>query len=82
MSVSGCTVRFVSVRQLIPEGLAGIALGPELSCVLAGLELSQLSGFDCVEVLKAQYRQANHERARVLAAMAQVGGAARCPTTT
>jgi Domain of unknown function (DUF222) len=64
---------FVSVRQLIPEGLAEIPPGPELSRVLADLELSRLSGFDCVEVLKAQYRQANHERARVMAAMAQVG---------
>ncbi|MGH3838332.1 MAG: DUF222 domain-containing protein, partial [Pseudonocardiaceae bacterium] len=63
----------MSVRQLIPEGLAGVAPGPELASVLAGLELSRLSGFDCVEVLKAQYRQANHERARVMAAMAQVG---------
>jgi hypothetical protein len=66
-------VLFVSVRQLIPEGLADIAPGPELARVLAGLELSRLSGFDCVEVLKAQYRQANHERARVMAAMAEVG---------
>lgn len=73
LSVSGCSVLFVSVRQLIPEGLADIAPGPELARVLAGFELSRLSGFDCVEVLKAQYRQANHERARVLAAMAQVG---------
>ncbi len=64
---------FVSVRQLIPEDLADIAPGPELARVLAGLELSRLSGFDCVEVLKAQYRQANHERARVMAAMAEVG---------
>ncbi len=69
----GCSVLFVSVRQLIPEGLAEIAPGPELARVLAGLELSRLSGSDCVEVLKAQYRQANHERARVMAAMAQVG---------
>jgi Domain of unknown function (DUF222) len=73
LSVWGCSVLFVSVRQLIPEGLADIAPGPELARVLAGLELSRLSGFDCVEVLKAQYRQANHERARVMAAMAQVG---------
>ncbi len=73
LSVSGCSVLFVSVRQLIPEGLADSAPGPELARVLAGLELSRLSGFDCVEVLKAQYRQANHERARVMAAMAQVG---------
>ncbi|MGH3916492.1 MAG: DUF222 domain-containing protein [Pseudonocardiaceae bacterium] len=63
----------MSVRQLIPEGLADIPPGPELACVLAGVELSQLSGFDCVEVLKAQYRQANHERARVMAAMVEVG---------
>ncbi|MGQ0716912.1 MAG: DUF222 domain-containing protein [Pseudonocardiales bacterium] len=63
----------MSVRQLIPEDLAGIAPGPELARVLAGLELSRLSGFDCVEVLKSQYRQANHERARVMAAMAEVG---------
>ncbi len=72
LSVPGCSVMFVSVRQLIPAGLADIAPGPELASVLAGLELSRLSGFDCVEVLKAQYRQANHERARVMAAMAQV----------
>ena len=32
---------FVSVRQLIPEDLAGIAPGPELARVLAGLELSR-----------------------------------------
>lgn len=63
----------VSVRQLVPQDLAGMAPGPELARVLAGLELSRLSGFDCVEVLKAQYRQANHERARVMAAMAEVG---------
>ncbi|MGH3904936.1 MAG: DUF222 domain-containing protein [Pseudonocardiaceae bacterium] len=63
----------MSVRQLIPEGLAEIPPGPELAAVLAGFELSRLSGFDCVEVLKAQYRQANHERARVMAAMVQVG---------
>ncbi|PZS39802.1 MAG: hypothetical protein DLM62_06300 [Pseudonocardiales bacterium] len=63
----------MSVRQLIPQDLASIAPGPELACVLADLELSRLSGFDCVEVLKAQYRQANHERARVMAAMVEVG---------
>ena len=64
---------FVSVRQLIPRDLAGIPPGPELARILAGLELSRLSGFDCVEVLKAQYRQAHHERARVMAAMVEVG---------
>ncbi|MBV9731035.1 MAG: DUF222 domain-containing protein [Pseudonocardiales bacterium] len=63
----------MTVRQLIPEDLASIPPGPELAHVLVGLELSRLSGFDCVEVLKAQYRQANHERARVMAAMVEVG---------
>ncbi|MGH3754932.1 MAG: hypothetical protein ACRDRP_19990 [Pseudonocardiaceae bacterium] len=63
----------MSVRQLIPEDLADIPPGPELARALSGLELSRLSGFDCVEVLKAQYRQANHERARLLAAMVEVG---------
>ncbi|MGH3784317.1 MAG: DUF222 domain-containing protein, partial [Pseudonocardiaceae bacterium] len=63
----------MSVRQLIAQDLASIAPGPELARVLAGVELSRLSGFDCVEVLKAQYRQANHERARVLSAMVEVG---------
>jgi len=43
----------MSVRQLIPEDLADIAPGPELARVQAGPELSRLSGFDCVEVLKA-----------------------------
>ncbi len=73
LSVSGCSVLSVSVRQLIPQDLADIPPGPQLAHVLADLELSRLSGFDCVEVLKAQCRQANHERARVLAAMAEVG---------
>ncbi|MGH3928292.1 MAG: DUF222 domain-containing protein, partial [Pseudonocardiaceae bacterium] len=63
----------MSVRQLIPEGLASIVPGPELARVLAGIELSRLSGFDCVEVLKAQYRQVNHERARLMATMVEVG---------
>ena len=73
MSGAGCSVLVVSVRQLIPEHLADIPPGPELARVLADLEPSRLSGFDCVEVLKAQHRQANHERARVMAVMAEIG---------
>ncbi|MGH3534610.1 MAG: DUF222 domain-containing protein [Pseudonocardiaceae bacterium] len=61
------------VRQLIPVGLADIAPGPKLAGVLAGIELSRLSGYDCVEVLKARYRQVNHERARLMATMVEVG---------
>ena len=73
MSVSGCIVLFVTVRHLVPEDLAEVAPGPELASILAEIELSGLSGYDCVEVLKAQYRQVNHERARLMAAMAEVG---------
>lgn len=73
LSVSGCSVRIMVVRQLIPEGLAAVAPGPELAGVLAGIELSRLSGYDCVEVLKARYRQLNHERARLMATMVEVG---------
>jgi len=73
LSVVGCSVLFVTVRQVIPVGLAEVPPGPELAGVLAGIELSRLSGYDCVEVLKAQYRQVNHERARLMAAMVEVG---------
>jgi hypothetical protein len=63
----------VSGRQCIPEDLADIPPGPELSGVLAGIDLARLGGFDCVEVLKAQYRQLNHDRARLMATMVEVG---------
>jgi hypothetical protein len=55
----GCSVLTVAVGQLIPEDLADIPPGPELARALAGLELSSLSGYDCVEVLKAQFQQVN-----------------------
>jgi Domain of unknown function (DUF222) len=66
-------VIFVTVRQLIPEDLAEVPPGPELARILAGIELSRLSGYDCVEVLKARYRQVNHERVRLMATMVEVG---------
>ncbi len=47
--------------------------GPGLAAVLAEIELSRLCAFDTVEVLKAQYRQLNHDRARLMAAMVEVG---------
>ena len=48
---------FVTVRQSILVDLAEIAPGPELAHLLSGIKLSLLSGYDCVEVLKAQYRR-------------------------
>lgn len=73
LSVVSCSVRFVMVRQVLPVDLADLPPGPELARVLSGIDLARLSGFDCVEVLKARYRQLNHERARLMAAMVEVG---------
>jgi hypothetical protein len=53
--------------------LAEIPPGPELATVLARVDVARLCGYDVVEVLRAQYRQCNHERARLLVAMAEVG---------
>ena len=53
----------MSGRQVIAGDLADIPPGPRLSGVLAGIDLARLSGFDCVEVLKARYQQLNHDRA-------------------
>jgi uncharacterized protein DUF222 len=63
----------MSSRQVIPEDLADIPPGPQLSAALSGIDLSRLSGFDCVQVLKARYRQLNHDRAQLMAAMVEVG---------
>jgi hypothetical protein len=56
-------------QQVIPGDLAEIAPGPQLSAVLDGLNVARLSGFDCVKVLEARYRQLNHDRAQLMAAM-------------
>ncbi len=66
-------MRIVSRGQRIPEDLADIPPGPELASLLSEIELSRLSGFDAVEVLRAQYRQLNHDRAALMATMAEVG---------
>jgi hypothetical protein len=52
---------------------AGIPPGPQLSGALAGIDLNRLSGFDCVLVLKARYRQLNHDRAALMSATVEVG---------
>jgi hypothetical protein len=58
---------------VVPEGLAELPPGSRLAAVLSEIDLARLSGFDCVTVLKARYRQLNHERAQVMAAMVEVG---------
>ena len=60
-------------EQVVPEDLAGIPPGPQLSTALAGIDLDRLSGFDCVRVLQARYRQLNHDRAALMSAMVEVG---------
>lgn len=63
----------MTVRQLIPEGLAEVAPGTELGALLAGIDIHALTGADAVEVLRARARQLSHEQARLLATMVEVG---------
>ncbi|HXT42559.1 MAG TPA: hypothetical protein VN748_00360 [Pseudonocardiaceae bacterium] len=63
----------MTVRQLIPEGLAELAPGPELAVLLAGIDIRALTGADVVEVLRARARQLSHEQARLLVTMVEVG---------
>lgn len=50
-----------------------MAPGPQLAAALSGIDVSRVSESDCVEVLKAHNRQLNHDRARLLTVMAEVG---------
>ncbi|MGH3965109.1 MAG: DUF222 domain-containing protein [Pseudonocardiaceae bacterium] len=63
----------MTVRQLIPEGLARMAPGPALGVLLGGINMSALTGTDLVEVLRARARQLSHEQAQLLATMVEVG---------
>ena len=47
--------------------------GPELGALLAGIDISTLTGSDVVEVLRARARQLSHEQAKLLATMVEVG---------
>lgn len=57
---------------MVPEGLAGMPPGPELSALLAGLNLATVCNDDIVEVMIAQSRQVAYEQARLFAAMNEV----------
>jgi hypothetical protein len=44
-----------------------------LAAILARIDLTRLSGSDCVEVLQARHRQLSHEQARFMSALVEVG---------
>jgi hypothetical protein len=48
MSDPVSSIRRVTVRQLIPQGLSEMAPGPELAMLLAGIDMSALTGADAV----------------------------------
>ena len=53
-------------------GLVHIPSGPSLAAALACLDLRVLTGSQVVDVLKARYRQNNHDRAQLFAVIAEV----------
>jgi Domain of unknown function (DUF222) len=54
-------------------GLADISVGPGLAAALAPLEdLKTLTGSQCLDLLKALYRQNNHDRAQLFAVITEV----------
>jgi hypothetical protein len=61
----------VGQRDLVAV-LAATPVGPWLAAALASLDVAALSGSDCVDVLQAQYRQVNHERARLVGVIAEL----------
>ena len=52
--------------------LAQIPAGAGLAVALAQLDLSALTGYEMVLVLRARYRQGNHDRAMLLVTLAEV----------
>ncbi|HLT11490.1 MAG TPA: DUF222 domain-containing protein, partial [Micromonosporaceae bacterium] len=53
-------------------GLAGLPAGPELAAALADLDVAKLSDWELVEVLRARYRQASHDRGQLFAVLCEV----------
>ncbi len=59
----------------IAESVAALGdttAGPELAALLSSLDLTKLTGSQCVDVLKARYRQSSHERSQLMAVVAEV----------
>ncbi len=52
--------------------LADIPVGPALAAAVASLDLSLLTGSQCMDVLQAHQRQDNHQRAALFAVVSEV----------
>jgi len=66
--------------QILPEGLDAMAPGAALGAVLETVDLSRLTGYDTVLVLRAQQRQVSHYQARLHEAMIEVAHAVSATT--
>ncbi len=58
--------------QVIPDGLDEMVPGPYLAAILSSIDVSSLSGFDRVVVLRAHQRLVSHYSAQMYADMAAV----------
>lgn len=56
----------------LPKGLATMAPGRELAALLAGIDVTGLSGYDQMIVLEAEHRQASHYQGRAYRTMAAI----------
>src|SRR5688572_15007149 len=76
MAVTGATKvrakRPGRVASAPVAALATIPAGPRLALALAALDFTALTGFDMPLVVKARYRQGNHERAQLLETVFEV----------
>src|SRR5690606_21015998 len=52
--------------------LSGTPAGPELAAALGQLDVGRLSDWELVEVLRARYRQANHDRGQLFRVLCEM----------
>ena len=66
-----------SVTEVVGDiaALAGIPAGPRLAGALVRIDACRVPNNDLLELLAAQFRQANHEAARLLGVIAEIGRA-------
>jgi uncharacterized protein DUF222 len=67
-------VREVAVMEDL-AALVDVPPGPELAAALARIDPTQVPNNDLLTLLTAQYRQANHDAARLLGVIAEIGRA-------